>query len=101
MHARVGDIERADAPAVISVRPERVLLDGAAQTSENRFTVPVQEIIYLGDHIRVRVDLAGNTNFMIKSTVSQWDHRIKVGDSIDLGIDSAHARALVPILSPT
>ncbi len=96
IRAQLGDVTSHGAPTVVSVRPERVMLNGSGAQCENRFSATVEELIYLGDHVRVRVNLAGNCNFMIKATVAQWQHAVRVGDRIDLGVDTAHARALTP-----
>ena len=50
----------------LSVRPERVLLKSNEALETNNFTGIVKELIYLGDHIRVRLDVSGNSDFIVK-----------------------------------
>ena len=45
----------------------------------NRLDARVEELIYLGDQVRIRVDLCGNTNFTIKTPISRLDHRCAAG----------------------
>ena len=49
----------------LSVRPERVSVNTEG-TSENSFKGNVEELIYLGDHIRVRLNICGNNQFIVK-----------------------------------
>ncbi|WP_175650878.1 ABC transporter ATP-binding protein [Pseudomonas sp. Marseille-P9899] len=50
----------------LSLRPERVCLQPAA-ASDNSFEVEVCEVIYHGDHLRTRVSLCGQDDFVIKT----------------------------------
>ena len=47
------------------LRPERIVLAPAADVA-NRFTARVEELIYHGDHIRLRVATCGCTDIRIK-----------------------------------
>ena len=49
----------------LSIRPERVEFGGDAG-GENRTEAEVLEFIYLGDHFRTRLRVAGNGDFIIK-----------------------------------
>ena len=53
-----GRIAAGD-PVVISLRPERIAVgdDGSA---ENRFTLPIERIVYLGEATRIAVGFAGS-----------------------------------------
>ena len=50
----------------LSVRPERVSIKSNKDQSINKFTGNVKELIYLGDHIRARLDVCGNDEFIVK-----------------------------------
>ena len=50
----------------LSVRPERVSIKSNQDQSINKFTGNVKELIYLGDHIRARLDVCGNDEFIVK-----------------------------------
>jgi putative spermidine/putrescine transport system ATP-binding protein len=54
-----------EAPVVLSIRPERVVI-GEGDDADNRFTAQVQELIYLGDHCKVRLKLGGSDAFIVK-----------------------------------
>ena len=77
----------------ISLRPERVSIDPNEQL-ENRFTSEIREIIYHGDHTRVRVNLLGNDEFILKVPNTSSDLKLNVGDKLDLGWSSHDCRAL-------
>ena len=49
----------------LSVRPERVSIKSNQDQSINKFTGNVKELIYLGDHIRARLDVCGNDEFIV------------------------------------
>jgi len=48
----------------LSVRPERVIINN--NSNENSFSGKVLELIYLGDHIRARLDVCGDSDFIVK-----------------------------------
>jgi putative spermidine/putrescine transport system ATP-binding protein len=97
--ASVGNVVGAGRRASLSVRPERVFLNGAGRNCENRLTGKVQEFIYLGDHVRVRMEVAGNANFVAKVPIADFDTSIKAGQAIDIGIPASHLRAMEPLAS--
>ena len=90
LRARTGNVG-AGGRARIAVRPERVQLAGEGA---NRLDATVRELIYLGDQIRLRVELAGKHEFTIKAPISQLDRSLRPGDAIRVGLDPAHTRAL-------
>ncbi len=73
----------------LSLRPERVTVNPEEGSLENVFEGTVRELIYLGDHIRTRVNVCDNNDFVIKvpnscgHLVVNRDHKIKVGWSYD------------------
>ncbi|MCY1185066.1 TOBE domain protein [compost metagenome] len=81
----------------LSIRPERVHLNGASEKCTNRFSGRVAEFIYLGDHVRVRLEVCGRTDFIVKQPIAQLDHELRVGDVVPLGWDVEHVRALDPL----
>lgn len=90
LRARTGNVG-AGGRARIAVRPERVQLAGEGA---NRLDATVRELIYLGDQIRLRVELAGKHEFTIKAPISEFDRSLRPGDAIRVGLDPAHTRAL-------
>ena len=49
----------------LSIRPERVVID-SKNSADNIFEGMVKELIYLGDHIRARLNVCGDENFIVK-----------------------------------
>ena len=49
----------------VSLRPERVEFEPGDQM-DNLVKGKIEEMIYLGDHIRVRMNVAGNDEFVVK-----------------------------------
>ena len=56
----------------------------------------IEEVIYHGDHTRVRINLLGNPEFILKVPNSSANLDIKLGNEIKIGWNSADARALDP-----
>jgi len=75
----------------LSVRPERVSLDSSQDV--NKFEGKVQELIYLGDHIRVRLEVGGNNDFIVK-VPNEGSFKYKEGESIKLNWNPEDIRAL-------
>ena len=94
--ARVGDVAAVGARTLLSIRPERVFLNGASERCENRFSATVQELIYLGDHVRVRMDVAGNSSFTAKVAIADLGHALKPGERVTAGVAADHVRAFQP-----
>ncbi|MBD3894464.1 ABC transporter ATP-binding protein [Halomonas sp. ML-15] len=80
----------------LSLRPERVsILHGdAAEQFDNQFTATVQEVIYLGDHLRTRLSVCGNDEFILKTPNAQGFGVMRPGQQIQVGWSSADCRAL-------
>jgi putative spermidine/putrescine transport system ATP-binding protein len=76
----------------LSLRPERVMIgpDGLA----NSFNAQVKELIYLGDHIRTRVRLCGNDEFVIKIPNASNHASLSVGETVKVGWAVEDCRAL-------
>ena len=80
----------------LSLRPERVsiLREDAAEQFDNQFTATVQEVIYLGDHLRTRLSVCGNDEFILKTPNAQGYGVMRPGQQIQVGWSSADCRAL-------
>jgi putative spermidine/putrescine transport system ATP-binding protein len=77
----------------MSLRPERVMINPATDL-ENKFDASVAEIIYHGDHTRVRVNILDDDQFILKIPNSSDDIKLNVNDKIQLGWSSYDCRAL-------
>ena len=81
--------------SMVSLRPERAIID-PEEKMDNKFNGKIEEVIYHGDHTRVRVDLLGNKEFILKVPNSSARMDIKLGNEIKIGWNSFDARALDP-----
>ena len=79
----------------VSLRPERALIDPQTKM-DNNHKGKIEEVIYHGDHTRLRVDLLGNKEFILKVPNSSANMDIKLGKDIKIGWNSEDARALDP-----
>ena len=91
------NVGAAGEPVTLSIRPERVRLNGHSDSCANRFSGRVAEFIYLGDHVRVRLEVCGKTDFFVKQPIAELDPALAVGDVVPLGWQVEHARALDPL----
>ncbi|MDP2771392.1 MAG: ABC transporter ATP-binding protein [Giesbergeria sp.] len=84
-HANVGDTVQC------SVRPERIgLLQGTAPTG-NSLQAAVADVIYFGDHLRLRCQAGGQPEISVKLPL-QHAGTLHAGDSIALHIPPEHLR---------
>ena len=81
--------------SIVSLRPERAIID-PEQKMDNKFKGKIEEVIYHGDHTRVRLSLLGNKEFILKVPNSSARMDIKLGNEIKIGWNSFDARALDP-----
>ena len=79
----------------ISLRPERALIN-PSDKMDNIHSGKIEEVIYHGDHTRVRINLLGNNQFILKVPNSSANLDIKLGKDIKIGWNSEDARALDP-----
>ena len=78
----------------LSLRPERVKLNPVNGNCANVFSAQVEELIYLGDHTRVRASVCGNHDFVIKVPNSEGVPNLAPGAAITVGWKKEDCRAL-------
>ncbi|PSM17330.1 MULTISPECIES: ABC transporter ATP-binding protein [Nitratireductor] len=78
----------------LSIRPERVEIDPDESVTDHTVTGRVEEVIYLGDHIRTRMTVAGNSAFVVKTRNRLGARRFKAGESVRVGWATEDCRAL-------
>ena len=81
--------------SIVSLRPERALIN-PKDKMDNMFNGKIEEVIYHGDHTRVRLNLLDNNEFILKVPNSSARMDIKLGNQIKIGWNSFDARALDP-----
>ncbi len=85
------------ARATLSIRPERIELGPDDGVMCNNVPGRIKELIYLGDHIRVRISLCGTDEFIVKVRNDADRRTLNVGDEILVGWYAEDCRALDPI----
>jgi putative spermidine/putrescine transport system ATP-binding protein len=93
VRARVGSALVIGSNAILSLRPERVLV-GAASGSQNRFDARIEELIYFGDHSKLRLSLGGSDGFVARVTFRDGISGLRRGDSIPVSWSAECCRAL-------
>ena len=78
----------------LSLRPERVFVNPRSKSIPNMFQGTVQEVIYLGDHIRTRINIAGHDDFIVKIPNSSAHPALNPGTSVKVGWSAEDCRAL-------
>jgi len=76
----------------LSIRPERV--DIGKESGPNAVPAKVLELIYLGDHIRCRMNVMGNDQFVVKVPNAAGHKHLVVGETTKVSWNSEDCRAL-------
>ena len=87
-HGRVGQ------RSMLSIRPERVMIGDEAKDCDVHVDARVEELIYLGDHIRTRLTVCGRDDFVVKIPNSTDRAGLVPGNEISLGWRTRDCRAL-------
>jgi putative spermidine/putrescine transport system ATP-binding protein len=80
--------------STLSLRPERVEVNPADGSLPNILPAKVEELIYLGDHMRTRFNVCGHDNFVVKTPNSAGHVHLTVGDNVNVGWLAEDCRAL-------
>jgi putative spermidine/putrescine transport system ATP-binding protein len=78
-------------PTMLSIRPERVEV---GDTKPNKAEAHVEELIYLGDHIRCRMTVSGHDEFIVKVPNAAGHKHLSVGETCTLSWETEDCRAL-------
>jgi len=79
---------------IVKALTVNVIVNPAEGSVENVFDGRVEELIYLGDHIRTRISVCGNDDFIVKVPNSQVYSGLEKGRKIRLGWSSDDCRSL-------
>ena len=93
--ARSTTALRAGAATSLSIRPERVELN---KPSANSLPGRIEELIYLGDHVRVRLNVAGHKAFTAKVPIAEMQDDWSAGHAVPVSWFSHDASALDPLV---
>ena len=72
------------------------MVDPPAGSCPNVFEARVLELIYLGDHIRARMAVCGNDEFIVKVPNASEHPTLERGNAIRVGWQAEDCRALDP-----
>jgi len=92
--AKAVNVKETGSRTVLSLRPERVQVAIDSSVFDNHISARVEELIYLGDHIRTRMTVAGHDDFIVKVPNSKNHRQLKPGDKIDISWHARDCRAL-------
>ncbi|WP_158044493.1 ABC transporter ATP-binding protein [Skermanella pratensis] len=102
VRATAVSVDRAGQATTLSIRPERITLDrgGPGEPGaglENRLAARVLERIYLGDHLRLRLEVAGSDDFMVKVPFADDVQAFQAGQDVSVRWAAGDCRALDPV----
>ncbi|MBC6443084.1 MAG: ABC transporter ATP-binding protein [Rhodobacteraceae bacterium] len=82
----------ADNRTTLSVRPERVFIGARGDLPVTK--AAVKELIYLGDHIRCRMEVYGTDEFIVKLPNAASHIHLTEGEAVDICWETDDCRAL-------
>jgi len=94
VHAKAVNIAGAGHKTTLSLRPERVEVNPPEGKYQNVFEGKVEELIYLGDHIRTRAHVLGHDEFVVKIPNSSFTVNLSEGETVKFGWTADDCRAL-------
>jgi putative spermidine/putrescine transport system ATP-binding protein len=79
--------------ATLSLRPERIRLNPEDGRCDTVCDATVRDVIYLGDHLRLRVVALDDREFILKLPNASSRRMVAAGDSIRIGwrVEDLHA----------
>jgi putative spermidine/putrescine transport system ATP-binding protein len=82
---------------MLSLRPERIEINPDDGSVPNVLQGKIEELIYLGDHIRTRMSVAGHDDFVVKVPNRSGHKFLEEGQTASVGWQTADCRALDPV----
>jgi putative spermidine/putrescine transport system ATP-binding protein len=79
---------------LLSLRPERIKIDPVKNGTANIVDGRIEELIYLGDHVRTRLTVAGQSDFIVKIPNNTERPSLKEGTQVKIGWSPEDCRAL-------
>ena len=80
----------------LSIRPERVALAPTPGLYTNEFEAQIEDITFLGDHLRLRVRVCGRSDFVVKIPNMVGHGAVIEGDRVRVGWIPTDCRVLDP-----
>ncbi len=97
IEALAVNVDGAGVKTTLSIRPERLEINPDSDAVSNRLNGRIEELIYLGDHVRTRMTVAGNDEFIVKVPNTANASHLAEGESAVIGWRTEDGRALDPI----
>ncbi|MCY3986986.1 MAG: ABC transporter ATP-binding protein [Gammaproteobacteria bacterium] len=91
--AHIGDLAPGS-ETLVAIRPERVHIAPLSMHYSNEFDAEVEDISFLGDHLRVRLLTCGSSDFIAKIPNIVGHGGILPGDTVRIGWGALDCRAL-------
>jgi putative spermidine/putrescine transport system ATP-binding protein len=88
------NIGGAGRQTVLSLRPERVIIDPVGGLCENVFGAEVEEVIYVGNSTRARLSTCGSREFVVTMQNSAGGRQLARGEVVKVGWRAEDCRAL-------
>jgi len=88
------NVNKVGERTTLSLRPERVEVNPPEGKYPNVFEGQVQELIYLGDHIRTRATVCGHDDFIVKVPNASGHAALQEGSTVKFGWMAEDCRAL-------
>ncbi len=97
IEATAGDID-ATGPCTVSIRPERIaIVPGSIEgLGESALAATVTGLAYLGDHVRLRLELPGGAELTVKRPIVMSMAGLTPGAAVAVAWDADHATAFMP-----
>ena len=92
---RIAPCAPGDA-TTLSIRPERVAVAPSPGLYTNEFDARIEDITFLGDHLRLRVAVCGRSDFIVKIPNIVGHGAVLEGDHIRIGWTPTDCRVLDP-----
>ena len=80
--------------SLLSVRPERCIVTPKKTRGLSALNGRIEELIYLGDHIRCRMNVAGDDEFIVKVPNTSGQLGLVIGAEVFVGWETTDCRAL-------
>ncbi len=80
----------------LSIRPERVAIAPTPGLYTNEFDARIEDITFLGDHLRLRVSVCGRSDFIVKIPNMVGHGAVIEGDRVRVGWIPTDCRVLDP-----
>ncbi|MDB6180655.1 ABC transporter ATP-binding protein [Paracoccus fistulariae] len=91
------NVTKVGQPTLVSIRPERVEFKPELMPpGAHMIGATVRDVIYMGDILRVRLNVAGSEDFVMKIRNTLGQTKLEPGQQIKVGWHPADARALDP-----